>query len=52
MMPLMDGFKVCEEIRKRDRDLPVVFLTAKDADEDQMRGLEVGAEVLGLRGWP
>ena len=44
MMPLMDGFKVCEEIRKRDRDLPIVFLTAKDADEDQVRGLEVGAD--------
>ena len=44
MMPLMDGFKVCEEVRKRDRDLPIVFLTAKDADEDQVRGLEVGAD--------
>ena len=44
MMPLMNGFKVCEEIRKRDRDLPIVFLTAKDADEDQVRGLEVGAD--------
>lgn len=44
MMPLMDGFKVCEEIRKRDRDLPIVFLTAKDADEDQVRGLEIGAD--------
>lgn len=44
MMPLMDGFRVCEEIRKRDRDLPVVFLTAKDADEDQVKGLEAGAD--------
>ena len=44
MMPLMDGFRVCEEIRKRDRDLPIVFLTAKDTDEDQVLGLEVGAD--------
>ena len=44
MMPLMDGFAVCERIRQFDRDLPVVFLTAKDADEDQVRGLEVGAD--------
>lgn len=44
MMPLMDGFTVCEELRKRDRDLPIVFLTAKDAENDQVRGLEVGAD--------
>ena len=44
MMPLMDGFAVCERIRQHDRDLPVVFLTAKDADEDQVRGLEIGAD--------
>ena len=44
MMPLMDGFTVCEKIRRHDRDLPIVFLTAKDADEDQVRGLEVGAD--------
>ena len=44
MMPLMDGFAVCERIRQFDRDLPIVFLTAKDADEDQVRGLEVGAD--------
>ena len=44
MMPLMDGFTVCAEIRRHDRDLPIVFLTAKDEDEDQVRGLELGAD--------
>ena len=44
MMPGMDGFKVCEKLLAADRDLPVVFLTAKDSESDQVRGLEVGAD--------
>ena len=44
MMPEMDGFEVCEKLMAVDRDLPVVFLTAKDSESDQMRGLEVGAD--------
>ena len=44
MMPGMDGFGVCEKLLALDRDLPVVFLTAKDSESDQVRGLEVGAD--------
>ena len=44
MMPGMDGFEVCEKLLASDRDLPVVFLTAKDSESDQVRGLEVGAD--------
>ena len=44
MMPGMDGFEVCEKLLAVDRDLPVVFLTAKDSESDQVRGLEVGAD--------
>ena len=44
MMPGMDGFEVCEKLLAADRDLPVVFLTAKDSEGDQVRGLEVGAD--------
>ena len=44
MMPGMDGFTVCEKLLSSDRDLPVVFLTAKDSENDQVRGLEVGAD--------
>lgn len=44
MMPEMDGYVVCERIRAKDRDLPIVFLTAKDSDVDQIRGLELGAD--------
>ena len=44
MMPGMDGFEVCEKLLASDRDLPVIFLTAKDSESDQVRGLEVGAD--------
>lgn len=44
MMPVMDGYETCAEIRKLDRDVPVIFLTALDSDADQIRGLEVGAD--------
>ena len=44
MMPGMDGFEVCGKLLEADRDLPVVFLTAKDSESDQVRGLEVGAD--------
>ena len=44
MMPKMNGFRCCEEIRKADGLLPVVFLTAKDAEVDQIRGLGIGGD--------
>lgn len=44
MMPGMDGYTVCGRIRAKERDLPIVFLTAKDSDADQIRGLDLGAD--------
>lgn len=44
MMPKMNGFRCCEEIRKTDARLPVVFLTAMDSEADQVRGLGLGAD--------
>ena len=44
MMPKMNGFCACEEIRRADRRVPVVFLTAKDAEVDQVRALGLGAD--------
>ena len=44
MMPKMNGFRCCEEIRKADAVLPVVFLTAKDSEADQVRGIGLGAD--------
>lgn len=44
MMPKMNGFVACEEIRKRDRLVPIVFLTAKASEADQVRGMGLGAD--------
>ena len=44
MMPKMNGFRACEEIRRRDALLPVIFLTAKATEADQVRGIGLGAD--------
>ena len=44
MLPGMDGFAVCEQLRRRGRWVPVLMLTARDAVEDRIRGLDVGAD--------
>jgi two-component system copper resistance phosphate regulon response regulator CusR len=40
----IDGFQVLEELRKRDRKIPVVILTARDSEQDTVAGLEGGAD--------
>lgn len=44
MMPNMDGFSLAEKIREKDADVPLIFLTAKNMKEDQMKGYKVGAD--------
>ena len=44
LMPKLNGFRTCEEIRKTDALLPVIFLTAKDSEADQVRGMGLGAD--------
>ena len=44
MMPLKDGFAVAKEIRKVDKKIPIIFLTAKNLEEDKLKGFEVGAD--------
>jgi len=44
MMPIMDGFSVAEEIRKTDKNVPIIFLTAKSMKEDAIKGLKIGAD--------
>ncbi len=43
-LPDMDGFEVCRQLRADGRPLPVVFLTARDATEDKVKGLTQGAD--------
>jgi two-component system OmpR family response regulator len=40
----IDGFEVCRRLRERGRWAPVLMLTARDAVEDRVRGLDVGAD--------
>ena len=46
MMPKMDGFEVLTSLRKKTPGLPVILLTAKGAEEDKVRGLRAGADVI------
>lgn len=43
MMPIMDGWSVCREIRKTS-NVPVIFLTAKGEDDDMLLGYELGTD--------
>ncbi|MEG2642990.1 MAG: response regulator transcription factor, partial [Eubacterium sp.] len=43
MLPIKDGFAVLLAIRKKEPTQPIIFLTAKDATEDVVRGLNNGA---------
>lgn len=44
MMPKMDGFTLAKEIRKIDKQIPFLFLTAKSMKEDKLNGFKLGAE--------
>ncbi|MBA4742324.1 MAG: heavy metal response regulator transcription factor [Azoarcus sp.] len=44
MLPRLDGWGVLETLRRGGRELPVLFLTARDQVEDRVRGLELGAD--------
>jgi two-component system OmpR family response regulator len=44
MLPDLDGFAIAERVRRERRDVPVLFLTAKDATEDKVRGLTIGGD--------
>ncbi|SRR6056297_308407 len=44
MMPKKDGFTLAREIRKKDKEIPIIFLTAKTMKEDILEGFESGAD--------
>ena len=44
MMPKQDGYSVCRRIRQHNEQLPVIFITAKSEEIDQVLGLELGAD--------
>jgi two-component system response regulator RegX3 len=44
MLPSLDGFSICNEIRKHSREQPIVMLTAKSSEQDIINGLSLGAD--------
>ena len=44
MLPGESGIEVCERIRELDEDVVIVMVTAKDAEDDKVRGFEAGAD--------
>jgi len=44
MLPGMNGYLVCRELRSRGVDTPIMMLTAKDGEFDQIEGLDTGAD--------
>jgi two-component system copper resistance phosphate regulon response regulator CusR len=44
MIPKLDGFEVCRELRAQGSRIPVLMLTARDAVEDRIAGLDTGAD--------
>ena len=44
MLPVLDGWGVLRGIRAAGKDIPVLFLTARDMIDDRVRGLELGAD--------
>lgn len=49
MMPGLSGFEVLQRLRAADEQLPVLMLTAKDAPNDQVQGLTLGADDYVLK---
>ncbi len=44
MLPGLDGFALCERLRAERNAVPILFLTAKNENEDRVRGLELGGD--------
>jgi two-component system, OmpR family, response regulator len=44
MMPRKDGFSLATDIRKNNKEIPIIFLTARSMKEDILKGYQVGAD--------
>ena len=44
MLPGLDGFSICREVRKRDSRVPVLFLSARGDPQDRIQGLQEGGD--------
>lgn len=44
MLPEVDGFNICEQVRLKNSEVPIIMLTAKDSPKDRIHGLKRGAD--------
>ena len=44
MMPKMDGWQVCREIRNIPSNIPIIMLTARSSEQDELQGFELGVD--------
>ncbi len=44
MLPGLNGFEICEELRRHDAEMPILMVTAKGEEQDRVRGLRLGAD--------
>ena len=44
MLPYMDGFQVCQTLRKEGNEVPIIMITAREEETDKVMGLELGAD--------
>ncbi len=44
MLPKINGYEICSQVRKEKLDMPVIMLSARDAESDVVRGLNIGAD--------
>ncbi|MEM1323151.1 MAG: response regulator transcription factor [Bacteroidota bacterium] len=44
MLPEVDGYQICEQVRLTNMEVPIIFLTAKDTTTDRITGLKKGAD--------
>ena len=51
MLPDMEGFEVCKKLKAHVQDVPVIILTARGAELDRVRGLELGADDYVTKGF-
>src|SRR5262249_1665485 len=47
LMPNLDGFEVCRRLRATGNRTPILILTARDSEEDTIRGLDLGGRLPG-----
>ena len=44
MLPSLDGYYICQELKAAKPELPIIILTAKDQERDKVKGLDLGAD--------